>query len=454
MQRFDVVVFGAGTAGSATAWHLARRGLSVAFTDTRAFDAAGARWVNGVPPWMFDEARIPRPAQPELRGADHAFTLLGVSGERYLALDPSPVWSVDMRALVTRLQRGAFDAGATGFDRARLVDLELDGERPVRATIDHGDARVALEAPLFVDATGMRGALRRRVPKLIRDCPAVAPHDICSAAQAVHRVGDPEAAERFLESYQARAGDVLSRLGVSGGYSIGNVCVDGDEVELLTGAIAERSYRAGTAILRALTEEHRWIGRPIFGGAGAIPLRRPYDRLVATGAALVGNAACQVFPAHGSGIGIGMVAARVLAESVADAGDPGAIGALWRYQSSFLRRYGGLLAAYDIFRRMSQALHGREVETLLASGLVNAAGYRAALDQRLPTVGATDVRDVLKGGRTTPSLVSKIAPALARMGPAAALYRAYPRAPKPRALRRWSRTVSKLMGDPPDVRGL
>lgn len=449
MQRYDAVVLGAGTAGASTAWQLAARGLRVAFTDTRPLGAAGARWINGVPPWMFDEAGVPRPEPPERRGGDHAFTLLGVSGRRYLSVEPSPVWAVDMRALVARLQALAVDAGATGFGGARVVDVASHGERPTRVTVDRDGQRTTLEAPLFVDATGTRGVLRERVPALAGACPKLDRRDLCSAAQAVFRIADEQAARDFLHLHSARPGDVLCRLGVSGGYSVGNLCVDAEagEVEMLTGAIARPEYLSGPAIVRSLLAAHPWIGRTRFGGAGVVPLRRPYDRFVAEGVALVGNAACQVFPAHGSGVGIGMVAARMLADSVADASDPGSMDALWRYQAGFQRRWGGLLAAYDVFRRLSQSLEGHEVELLLETGLINVNGYREGLDQKLPAPDLGDLRDLMHGARQAPGLVAKVGPALARMAPALAVYRMYPERFRPRRLLWWSRAIAAVMGD-------
>ena len=445
MERFDVVVLGAGTAGSAAAGHLARRGLSVALADNRPFGAAGARWVNGVPPWMFDEADVPRPIAPERRSGDHAFNLLGASGRRYLTVDPSPVWAVDMRALVDRLQRSAIEAGAVPFDRARLVGVELEDTRPTAITLRQGDRDTVLGASLFVDATGLNAVLRRRIPRIASACPRVESSDICSAAQAVHQLADAEAATRFLQDNGAGPGDVLCRLGVSGGYSIGNITVDLDagEVELLSGAIAERDYKSGPWIIRDLVAANRWIGKPLFGGAGAIPLRRPYDRFTAPGIALVGNAACQVFSAHGSGIGIGMVAGRLLADAVSGASDPGSEAALWDYQATFQRRYGGLLAAYEIFRRLTQTLDGDDVETLLSAGLINENGYRDGLDQRLPTLRMDDIRDLLAGARAAPGLVARVAPAMARMAPAVALYRVYPRRPSRRRFRMWCRAAAR-----------
>ncbi len=452
MTRFDVVVVGAGTAGSTTAWHLARRGLRVAMVERGPLLGAGARWVNGVPPWMFDLSDIPRPTHPELRNDSGAFVLLGVSGRRHVCIEPSPVWAVDMRALVRRLQGAAVEAGAVAFERTRVVGVELLGGRPSRMAVSRGRRTETLEARLFVDASGVGGVLRERVPELARACRAPRPPHICSAAQAVHRIADPDGARRFLEAHDARPGDVVCQIGVDGGYSIGNIAIDAElhEAELLTGAIAGQHHRSGPRILADMVAAHPWIGEEVFGGAGAVPLRRPYDRFVAPGAALVGNAACHVFSAHGSGIGIGMVAARHLAGAVADADDPGDERVLWHYQAGFMRTYGGLLAAYDAFRRMSQGLTGAEVEALLESGLLTEAGYGAGLDQRLPSPEVDDLLAIGRGALRRPMLAARVAPALAKMAPLIALYGRYPERPG-RRLRLWSRAVAAIFGERPDL---
>lgn len=449
---FDVVVMGAGTAGAAAARCLAQAGRSVALLDARPFDGAGARWVNGVPPWMFDAAGVPRPTPPERRG-EGAFIMRGAGGAGELRLDPSPVWPVDMRRLVTRLQSDARAAGATLLAPVRLLEVDFERGRPRALRVQGPAGALELRADLFVDASGMGGALRRRVPRLARDCPPVPRAHVCSAAQMVCAVADPDAAHAWLRAEGVAEGDTLCRAGVAGGYSISNLTLEGDEVEILTGAIADPSLPSGPELVDRARAQHAWIGARRFGGAGAIPLRRPYDRLTAPGVALLGNAACQVFSAHGSGIGVGLVAARLLADAVTGAADPGDGAILWRYQATFQRRVGALLAAYDLFRRASQALAGEDVQRLIEAGLLSEPNYRAGLEQRLPVPDARDLVQTLRGTARAPRLAARLAPTFARLPLAVALYRAHPETPDPRALARWSRRVARLFGDRPDVTG-
>lgn len=427
-RHTDVVVVGGGTAGAAAAWQCARRGLRVVLVERRALGAAGARWVNGVALWQLDEADVPRPAAPELRGDAGPFHLVAGWGPERVVVTEHGVVDCDMRALVARLHALARDEGAELLDEAETRDF--DG-RTLRTS--RGD----LTADVFVDASGLGGAR-------LMDVPAVDRRHVCAAAQAVHDVKDRAAARAFFERHRVPEGEVLCFSGVAGGYSIVNVRLHGDEVSLLTGSVPAAGHPSGKALLDGFVNEHAWIGRERFGGARAIPIRRPLDRLAHERVALLGDAACQVFPAHGSGIAQGLLAAKTLAETVASGGRPLDYAVRWQ------RRYGGLLAAYDVFRRFSQDLHVDEVRDLVVSGVMDPATSAAGMAQRWPVPDPSAAAGKVAALASHPMLATRLVSALTRMGTAAALYRAYPRSTG-RRLRAFSRAAATVFGDRPDV---
>lgn len=451
--RFDVVVVGAGTAGSAAAALLGRHGLRVALLDQRAMDHAGARWVNGVPAWMFDAAGLERPTPPELRG-DGRFVLTDPAGQTCLPVDEAPAQWVDMRGLVQRLHELGRRAGVTMMSETRVLEAEAD-ERGRLTSIYVGgpDGPVQLHARLFVDASGLKARLREFSPALVRDCPHVAPTDLCSAAQEVREIADVDAARAHLDRLGLVASDNLCRLGAYGGFSTANVRIEPgmETVDLLSGCIADGRHGNGPGIIRDLLREHGWIGPRVFGGAGIIPLRRPYDRLGAPGVALLGDAGCQVFPAHGSGIGIGLIAARELADAVAAHDDPGSQLATWAYQANFHRRWGGMLATYDVLRRTTQSLSAEQVTGLLGHGLLSASSYRAALDQRVPGPREIDVRAMVGGALGAPRLAARLTAASARIPAVLAHWRLYPREINEGRLARWSVRAARLTASAPDL---
>lgn len=442
-SRWDVVVVGAGTAGSTAAMHLARAGKRVLVLEARAAGAAGAQWVNAIPDWMFDQAGIEKPrARPELRARAERHVMVDPEWTHRVVLEGSPVLFVDMRPLTERVQRLAVEAGATLLHEVAVREVIVDGERTLGVRTTQGD----VYGTLTVDASGLAGVVRSKVPFLRAHCPPPRSRDVCSAAQEVRHIRDVDAARAWLLSHGS-PGDALGVVGLEGGYSTRLVQVDLDtrEVEILTGAIAERGRVTGQGLVDAFVRAQPWVGDKIFGGSGAIPLRRPYDRLAAPGVALVGDAACQVFPAHGSGVGAGMIAARQLAEAFVQASAEGVTDeAGARYESEFHRSLGARLAAYDVFRRLSQGLSRGDVAGMLSTGLMNELTFEAGLAQEMPDLGAAAILRLGTAAARAPRLAARLAPAALRMQLVHALFQHYPRSRPLQAA--WARAADHIVG--------
>jgi flavin-dependent dehydrogenase len=154
---------------------------------------------------------------------------------------------------------------------------------------------------------------------------------------------------------------------------------------------------------------------------------------------LLGDAACQMFSPHGSGIGTGLVAARYLADALAHGGGP------LTYQVRWQREQGGFLAAQDQFRRFTQRRSLDDLRRLIGEGFVDAEVVRAGLIQCWP---APSARALL---RKVPALVRRgrlagdVGRTLARMAAVRALYARYPR--HERAVTRWAEGVARLAGE-------
>lgn len=406
----DVIVCGAGSAGAALAGMLAARGLRVLVLERRTLDRAGAWWINDLPGWMFDEAGVPRPEGSELHLTGSLTMMAGWDDDApRVTAHPEDVFGVDMRALVGRLQERAMRAGA-----------ELRGGRAVQSVREEpGHVRVetsegAHEARFFVDASGLAGL---EVLGALHGTP----RDLCAATQEVRRIRDAQQAQRFFERYGAREGDVLVHAGVAGGYSIVNVRRHGDDVFLLAGSIPADGHPPGKELVERFAREHAWIGERLAGGSRAIPLS--YARpIVARGRiAVLGDAASQVFSAHGSGTGAGIVAARMLSEAIAR-------GDLGDYQHGWQRRYGLLFAAHDLFRRLSQDLSPDEIRALVAEGILGPSSVEAAVYQRFPGPSAESARAARALARR-PRLAARFGRLGARIAGLAALYAVHPREP-------------------------
>lgn len=421
-MKAEVVIIGAGTAGAAAAGACARAGFDVLCVDAGPLDRAGARWVNGVAAWCFDEAGVALPTGPELRSTEGDYHIVCGWGPERVTVRGHSVLDVDMRLLVERLQANALEAGARFADNVRVRGPGADG-----LVTDRGPIR----GEYYIDASGLGG---------IGLLPNAHPgrRNLCAAAQEVRQLRDRAAAERFFEANAASPHDTLVFTGVAGGYSIVNVRLEGDEVALLTGSIPADGHPSGARLLAEFVERHSWIGERVFGGARAIPLGRGCDLLATERCARIGDAALQVFAGHGSGIGAGLVAARMVADALRGSGD------LRDYERRWHRELGVLFAASDAFRRFSRELAPGEMLQLVRAGVIDETSARAALEMRLPRLDPRMLGRMVALAPRAARLTARLVSVAGRSGAAVALLARRPH--EPHALRRWSARMDALLG--------
>jgi len=118
-------------------------------------------------------------------------------------------------------------------------------------------------------------------------------------------------------------------------------------------------------------------------------------------------------------------------------------GATHRYERELHRTLGARLAAYDVFRRLSQQLSGDEVATLIASGLFTEQNFAAGLAQKMPALDARTMATLARAALRAPKLAAKLLPTALRMQ---AVHELYARRPRAAALSRpWSAVTTALV---------
>lgn len=417
-----LAVVGLGTAGAAVAALAAQRGLRVIGLEARSFDRAGARWLNGVPGWMFDDAGIARPTGEELReNGERYFVIAGWDGPR---IPSSPGLDVDMRLLVRRLQSMARHAGAELREGVSVT--RLDG-----STVHTTDGPI--EVDVVVDAGGHNGPRLLGTARPGRD-------DLCTAVQEVYGIRDRAAAAAWFSERGGAVGDCLCFTGVAGGFSILNVRVHGDELGVLAGSMPATGATAARVLVDRLVASLPWAGERRFGGARAIPLGLPSHQIGRGRVAAIGDVAGQVHAAHGSGIGQQLLAARLLADTLADGGTP------WEYNVAWQRRHGGLLAAADVFRRFSQTLGAADLGALIRHDVMAPATTELVMAQRPARLSPAVMLRAAVGMTKLPRLAGSMAPALARMRLVEAWYGRYPLTEG--GLEAWLRRRDRIAGLP------
>jgi digeranylgeranylglycerophospholipid reductase len=336
-ERADVLVVGAGPAGSTAAQRLARAGWRVVVVEEHPRVGHPVQCAGLVSARVLELSGARATVVREVHGA----TVFGPSlrSVDFRAEEPR-AFVIDRAALDIHLADRAAEAGAeyrtgTRFD-ARVG--EDDGGVRVRLRAPDG-APVELLARLVIGADGVASAVARafRLRRPVEILPAF-------EAEFPTSPGDPETVEVYLGRTIAPGLFGWWIPDGRGGARVG-VAADAD------GTSAKAYYE------RLLAAIARRFGRPLATPTAFIASGIPIGRLpkcVGPRVVLVGDAAAQVKPLSGGGIFTGMRAAEIAADAAAEALSAGDLSE--RRLAEYPRRFDAELG--DEFRR---ALYLRRV---------------------------------------------------------------------------------------------
>ena len=304
-MRCDLVVVGAGPAGSMTAKAAAEAGLKVVMLEKRQEIGDPVRCAEGVskgslkklvdpdPSWISAEvkgARIRAPDGTEIViSEDRAGAEVGYVLER----------KVFDRALAQR----AAEAGAKVMVKTRALGLLWEDGVPAGVSAQFIGERFKIEAPLVIGADGVES----KVGRWAGIDTALKPEDIETCAQFLVQDDeiDDDYCEFYLGNYIAPEGYVWS---FPKGRGIANVGIG------VLGSKADPGMPM--RLLREFMKARFPDGKVLEVVVGGVPVSGPIERTVADGVILVGDAARQSDPITGGGI-INAMAAGVMAGEIA-----------------------------------------------------------------------------------------------------------------------------------------
>jgi menaquinone-9 beta-reductase len=307
--RCDVLVAGAGPAGSALAAALARSGASVVLAEAAHHPRPKACAEYASPRIVEELARLGLPAAAWQRDAVPLLGMDIVVGSRRARMRYADAhgarhaWGVDRCRFDALLATHAAESGAELLEDTRLVSLAAEDGRVTGATLRGTDGRERrIGADLVVGADGVRSTVARLV--------------------GVER---PVRFPRRLGLVAHHAGsDALTDHGemhVGNGYYIGLAPMSGGELNVgmalpmrPAGPAAAR-FDAAIAGLPAVTD--RLAGRPrLTPLRGASPIGHRVSDVAGHGWLLVGDAAGFVDPFTGEGIYRALRSARAAAAAI------------------------------------------------------------------------------------------------------------------------------------------
>ncbi len=442
-STFDLVVAGAGPAGCVLAAKAAKGGARVLLLERKREPGLDRDWVVDVGRDTFGLAGVPAPEGTELF-VEPGTTAI-VTSDRRCAVDLPPVPMVPVRngPYVRKLAAWAQECGASLRCGAKVEGPVMEDGRVCGVRVKGPEGRDTLHALVVADCTGIAGTVRSGTPPDWRVSERLHAEDVVLARRETRRIDPGEAGASMKKGY-LWDGTRYDRVGSQGVYSVETFFLDLERgfVDILIGT-KPGSGPTPEDRFASVLEEHSFIGEKVFGDGGPIPIRRPLNTFVAPGLVCLGDAACQVVPAHGSGTASALIAADLASVSVLRAIETGNADrpSLWGYCHAFQSGRGALLAYYDVIRQHTAGLTVEDLDMMISKGLVGPADVYSGLVPELPALGPVWVARKLRAGYVPPGKLFGLASSGLRASRTYRHYKRYPPLDAPGALERWAGAI-------------
>ena len=444
MKRQDVIIVGAGTAGCVTARRCAELGLQTLLLDRKPKNEVGRKVCGDeISKSHFEATGINSPYDNEISSVIDGADVYppGMKNElKVRGWSDFDGWTVDRLTFGQRLLNEAVKAGVKFMPNTHVTQPTVLGDQVTGVHYRNASTREedTVRSKIVVDASGFAAVIRNKLDNPLIETD-IDKSDIALCYREILNLkfplAEPEVARVFLGGQTAPHGfawifpkgiqQVNAGVGITGGNGRGS-----------PKALFE-SFKGKYPLL--------FKSSVIDGKGGAVPVRRPLKSLVGHGVAFVGDAALQVNPIHGGGMGAGMRAGIILGEVAREAiakRDLTAKG-LWSYNTRYLGDFGKRLASLEIFRRLLQGVSDEDLDFGFERRLLEADDLIAANKSGGISIGIVDKMKRAKRGAGRISLLFKIQKAASLMKKMSKAYAAYPS--NPTGLEDWEKNILSIV---------
>ncbi|MCB2214371.1 FAD-binding protein [bacterium] len=440
LYNADVIVVGAGTAGCFFAWRMAERGYDVLVLEQNQLENLGKHIeIFHMGQDQFDPYGIPHPEPPELIHTETINTTYSPDLTVKLPIRGT-FYVMHMPVFMQRMQGYARAAGVVLMEEARVTDVLFEDGALVGVRGDQAGEPFEARAMLVVDASGLAGAVRTRLPEDFGVENAPVPAEKCLYVCLELRNQIPEGFPTGSNGY------MFHKAFWNKGY--------GDDVVLGIGQPVSFDY--AWEKLREWREEYFGDPGVVIGRRqGAIPFTRAPFSLVGDGLMLIGDAANQNKPFSGEGVTSGFAAVAIAVDVADRAMKQGDVSRanLWDYNVRYQRGQGAKFAASMAQLPTVAELQRDDVNFLFHKGIIftsedfeelNATYEMSMGFGKLVRIALTLLGGVISGRFSMESL-RKFLKASSQAGRMKAHYLTFPESPA--GFEEWRYEAARLWGE-------
>ena len=443
MNNYDVIVVGAGTGGCLAAKTLAKAGRKVCLIDRKSKNDIGDKVCgDAIGKHHFENIGLAPPSGAELDQTIDGIKVYSPDMETEVNVQGEGVhgYLIDRLLFGQRLLKEAIDAGAILFDSTIVINPIVENNYVVGVLVK--DPKTGKESKLnssiVIDASGHSAVLRKTLPPEFGIEKEVKDEDVEICYREIRELKKPVSEPGFCKIY-------LDLQRIPGGY-YWIFPKSSTTVNVGLGVAMKKGFPNPKDLFNEVI-----LSMPIFedshaltGGGGLVPTRRPISPMVSNGIIIIGDAACQVNPIHGGGIGSSMMGGVKAAEVIDEALTKGDVSkeALWPYTGIFMELYGAKQAGLDIFRMLLQRLTNKEMNYGMRQRLITDEDLLKTSMGEDMKLNITEKTSRFFKGIGSLSLLMKLNTTAKLMKEIKELYRNYPSSPE--ALEEWETKVQDI----------
>ncbi len=353
-DKYDVVVVGAGPAGSSCAKHCAENGLSVIVLEKRPEVGAPKRCGEGLSDNAVKRLGLNIPKNC-IRQKIHGAHIYAPNGKKIkIKYKGSDGYILERKMFDKWLAEEAARAGARIKTKANVTYLIREKNNICGVVAETMEGRKEIKANVVVAADGVESEIAKKAGLYKAKNPSVVDsgfqYEMCGID-----VKHPDAIELFVGSEIAPRGYVWI---FPKGKDVANVGIG------ILGTNTETAKKYLDEYIEKDDNLNR--GSIIEVNAGCVPVGGFLKNMVADGLVAVGDAANQVNPLHGGGIAEGITAGRIAADVIKKAHDKKDFSAktLSEYNKRWWKERGNKLQKVEKVREMFEKMSDEQMNRL------------------------------------------------------------------------------------------